>query len=257
MNNKNELYNIIPGFMQGITRVAISYPFDVVKIQLQNMHYTNTFSAFRNIIKTDPFKLYRASLLTYTTVGIERSLQFYYLEKLNKKKVNPLYSSLLISTINSVYNVPVQYITTNIINNKIPISTFQFILNLYKNKTNPYKGYFIETPKNILASTIYFASYYKIRNTFGEHKYLAPYYGAISGISVWLVIFPIDTIRTEFTTQRDNKNLLEIVTERYRQFGLKSFYYGLTPVLFRTIPSSAIGMFVYEYSREYINQHNK
>ena len=98
---------------------------------------------------------------------------------------------------------------------------------------------------------------YYLRNTFGENKYLAPYYGAISGLSVWLVIFPIDTVRTEFTTQKDNKNLLHIIIARYRQFGLKSFYFGLTPVLFRTIPSSAVGMFVYEYFREYINQHNK
>lgn len=255
--NKNEFYNIIPGFMQGVTRVTISYPFDVVKVQLQNMHYKNTLSAFKNIIKTDPFKLYRASFLSYTTVGLERSLQFYYLEKLNKKNINPLYSSLIISTVNSVYNVPVQYITTNIINTKNPISTVQFILNLYKNKNNPYKGYFIETPKNILASTIYFSSYYKIRNTFGENKYLAPYYGAISGISVWLIIFPIDTIRTEFTSQICNKNLLNLIIDRYKQFGLKSFYFGLTPVLVRTIPSSAIGMFVYEYCREYVNQYNK
>lgn len=69
--NKNEFYNIIPGFMQGVTRVTISYPFDVVKVQLQNMHYKNTLSAFKNIIKTDPFKLYRASFLSYTTNAIK------------------------------------------------------------------------------------------------------------------------------------------------------------------------------------------
>lgn len=252
MFTKNDLYNIIPGFMQGITRVTVSYPFDVVKIQLQNMHYNNTVSAFKNIIKTDPFKLYRASLLTYTTVGIERSFQFYYLEKLNNKKINPFYSSLLISTINSAYNVPVQFITTNIINNKNPIKTWQFIKNIYIKKINPYKGYFIETPKNIVASTIYFSSYYTLRNRFGDHKYFAPYYGAISGINVWLIIFPIDTIRTEFTTQKNNKNLWPIITSRFKNHGLKSFYLGLTPVLVRTIPSSAMGMFVYEYCREFI-----
>ena len=256
MNNRNEIYNIIPGFMQGITRVSISYPFDVVKIQLQKMHYNNTISAFKNIIKTDPFKLYRASLLTYTTIGIERSFQFYYLEKLNNKKINPLYSSFIISSINSIYNVPVQYITTNIVNQVKPIGTFQFIKYIYTNKINPYKGYLIETPKNILASTIYFSSYYKVRNTFGENKYLAPYYGAISGINVWLIIFPIDTIRTEYITQTGNKKLLDIITTRYKQNGLKSFYLGLSPVLFRTIPSSAIGMFVYEYFRELIMTHD-
>lgn len=250
---KNDFYAIIPGFMQGITRVTISYPFDVVKVQLQNMHYNNTIIAFKHIIKTDPFKLYRASLLTYTTIGIERSIQFYYLEKLNKSKVNPLYSSLLISTISSVYNVPVQYITINIINYKKPITTYNFIKNMIKERKNPYKGYFIETPKNILASTIYFSSYYKIRNIFGDNKYFAPYYGAISGINVWLIIFPIDTIRTELITKTNNNSLLNIITNRFKTYGLKSFYFGLTPVLLRTIPSSSIGMFMYEYCREFIS----
>jgi solute carrier family 25 carnitine/acylcarnitine transporter 20/29 len=251
--NKYELNNFIPGLMQGITRVSISYPFDVIKIQLQNIYYNNTLSAFKSIIKKDPYKFYRGSCLTYATVGIERSLQFYYLEKLNKNNINTFYSGLLISTINSIYNVPAQYITTSIINSKSKVNASKIILKLYNSKINPYKGYFIEAPKNILASTIYFSSYYKIRNTFGENKYLAPYYGAISGISVWLVIFPIDTIRTQFITQNSNKNLLELIKIRYKNNGIKSFYLGLSPVLIRTIPSSSIGMFVYEYFREILN----
>ncbi len=256
MSETNQLYlsisGFIPGFMQGLTRVTISYPFDVLKINMQKMNYTDSLSAFKEIMKTDKFKFYRGASLLYTTIGIERSLQFYFLEKFNKQGKNPLYSSLLISTFNSIYNVPIQFITTNISNNKIKISTFKYIKHIYKNKINPYKGYFIEMPKNILASTIYFSSYYTIRNYFGENKYFAPYYGAISGISVWLIIFPIDTIRTENIT--NNKPIINIIKDRIKMNGYKSFYLGLSPVLFRTIPSASIGMFVYEYFREKIIQ---
>ncbi len=247
----NLLYLLIPGFMQGITRVTISYPFDVVKINMQKMNYNNTFSAFKHIFKTDIFRFYRGSSLLYTTIGIERSIQFYLLEKFNKEGKHPLYSSLIISTFNSIYTVPIQYITTNISNNSNKISPFKFIKHMYKQKINPYKGYFIETPKNILASTIYYTSYYTIRNNFGDNKYLAPYYGAFSGIILWLIIFPIDTIRTENIT--NNKKVFDIVKDRINKNGIRSFYLGISPVLFRTIPSASIGMFVYEYFREKIN----
>jgi hypothetical protein len=247
----SEYYQFIPGFMQGITRVTISYPFDVVKINMQKMHYNNTYNAFKEIFKTDPIKFYRGASLSYTTIGIERSLQFYLLEKFNKQGKNPFYSSFIISTFNSIYNIPIQFITTNISNNKTKIGTFKYIKYIYQTKINPYKGYFIEMPKNILASTIYYSTYYTIRNYYGENKYLAPYYGAISGICVWLIIFPIDTIRTENIT--NNKTIKNIIKYRMKTNGLKSFYLGISPVLFRTIPSASIGMFVYEYFREKIN----
>jgi solute carrier family 25 carnitine/acylcarnitine transporter 20/29 len=253
MSETNKLYSLIPGFMQGITRVTISYPFDVMKINMQKMHYNSTFSAFKHIFKNDTFKFYRGASLLYTTIGIERSLQFYFLEKFNKQGKNPLYSSFVISTLNSIYTVPIQFITTNISNNKTNMGTYKYIKYVYQNKINPYKGYFIEMPKNILASTIYYTTYYNIRNYFGENKYFAPYYGAISGISVWLIIFPIDTIRTENIT--NNKPIINIIKDRIKINGYSSFYLGLSPVLFRTIPSASIGMFVYEYFREIISKN--
>ena len=50
---KNELFGLLPGLFQGITRVFISYPADVVKIQMQKQLFTTTKETIK--IKIDLF----------------------------------------------------------------------------------------------------------------------------------------------------------------------------------------------------------
>jgi hypothetical protein len=237
---------LLPGFFQGLTRVTISYPFDVVKVQMQKMLYKNNINAIKDIIKTDPFKLYRGASISYTSVGIDRSIQFYLMEKLNKK-YNSYVNGIIISLIGSIYNVPAQYLTTNIalFNNK-SLSFSNNIKNIYKGKT-VYRGYFLEMGKNQLGSSIFMGTYYLLRNKYGDKTKYAPLYGALSGLSLWPFIYPIDTIRTEYQTS--NNTIKNIIQQRYKQHGVVSFYKGMMPVLFRTIPSASIGMLVYEYIR--------
>ena len=82
---KNELLGLLPGLFQGLTRVLISYPADVVKVQMQKQWFTTTKETVKDIIKNDIRKFYRGSSISFVTIGLERSLQYYYLEKINKK----------------------------------------------------------------------------------------------------------------------------------------------------------------------------
>jgi solute carrier family 25 carnitine/acylcarnitine transporter 20/29 len=194
-----------------------------------------------HIYKNDPYKFYRGSFLSYTSVSFERSIQFYFLEKMNKRNNNPYLNGLLLSLFSSIYNVPVQFLTTNIALNNI---------NYIKlNKNNFYKGISLELSRNIINTTIFNGTYFYLRNTYGNSTELAPLYGAISGISFWLITFPLDTIRTEY--QSSNHSLKQIVVNRYNS-GINTFYRGLTPVLVRTIPSASCGMYVYEIVKKYM-----
>ena len=251
---KNELLGLLPGLFQGITRVFISYPADVVKVQMQKQLFTTTKETIKYIIKNDIRKFYRGSSISFVTVGIERSLQYYYLEKINKK-YNPYLSGFIVSFANSIYNLPMQYLTTNIALLNKGNSVTQYIKQTtYKDL---YKGYFIETPKNVLGSTIYLGTYFKLR-TMTENSSLYPYFGGISGTLTWLVIFPIDTIKTEYQTTKNIK-LSNIIYSRLSNNkkgpleGIKSFYKGLTPVLIRTFPSAFAGMYMYEKVRSFIS----
>jgi solute carrier family 25 carnitine/acylcarnitine transporter 20/29 len=246
IDEKNNLYKLLPGFFQGLTRVTISYPADVVKVQMQKQLFPNTYVTIKHILKNDMFKFYRGSSIAYITISLERSLQFYYLEKI-QKKYNPFLSGFIVSVLSSIYNLPMQYLTTNIalIKKTDNISVNKFIKNT--SIKSMYKGYFIETPKNILASTIFLGSYMKLRSM-SENKTLYPFFGGLSGIMVWLLIYPLDTIKTELQTTM-NINIKNTISERYKKYGIKSFYKGITPVLIRTFPSAFMGMYVYEKIR--------
>ncbi len=242
------MIQLIAGFMQGITRVFISYPFDVVKIQMQKQLFKTTKETFYNIFKNDVFKFYRGSSIACLTVGTDRSLQFYAVEKLNNK-YNPYVSGMFVSIISSVYNLPMQYLTTNIALFKKNEKIFDFIKKCSFKKL--YTGYFIETPKNIISSSIYMGTYMKLRSS-SDKKYLYPLYGGLSGIFMWTIIFPLDTIKTEYQTEK-NINLIKNIKQRYYKHGIKSFYKGITPIYIRTFPSAFMGTYVYEKIRSLLN----
>ena len=246
---KTELFKLIPGFCQGITRVTISYPFDVIKVNLQKLLFKNTYETVSFLIKNDIFRFYRGSSLSYISVGIERSVQFYLMEKMNNlNKSNPYINSLFLSIFSSIYSIPIQYLTTNIAI-KCPNSVKTYIKNEFKNPINMYRGFSVEFIRNSLGSTIFMGTYYFLRNNLGEKTRFSYIYGGLSGISVWIITFPLDTIRTDYQTTKNN-NIVSLIINRVNTNGISSFYRGIVPVLIRTIPSASIGMYVYEYTRK-------
>jgi hypothetical protein len=247
----SDYYNLIPGFVQGMVRVTISYPFDSVKVYMQKGIYPSTISAFKNIVKSDPRILYRGSSLSFTVIPMDRSIQFFMAEKLNKN-YNAYLSGLISGTISSLYSVPLQYITTNAIlsDRKNYTNLFKFIKNLNFKKF--YNGYTIEYSRSLLGTTTYMGTYLYLRNNVNPdyQLQLAPVLGCIANITAWMVMFPLDTIRT-FRQTTDNSTV-NIVSHIYRTRGFKGFYLGITPVIFRTIPSASIGMFAYEYTKKWL-----
>ena len=250
MHPQESLYNLLPGLCQGLTRVTISYPFDVIKVNMQKNVFSSTKEAIMHICKNDPWRFYRGSTFSYFSVSLERSLQFYYMERLNKYNNSPFLNGFGLSLFSSIYNVPSQYLTTNIALNNI--GTLKYMANIFKNYTNVYKGSGVEIIRSSINSTIFMGTYYTLRNNFGDATNVAPFYGAISGIMCWLITFPLDTIRTDY--QSSDKNIKFLIQSRFKQSGVIGFYKGLTPVLIRTIPSSSIGMYVYEKVKKIITK---
>lgn len=242
--------DLIPGFIQGLTRVTISYPFDTVKIYMQKNLYNNTYDAIKNIIKTEPKIFYRGSSITYIVIPTERSIQFYMVEKY-KNEINPIVISIILGVVSVFYNLPLQYFTANIVLEKK--DNYTNIKSFVKNMEfkNLYKGISVELPKTLLSSGSYMGSYYYLREKYNKENnlYKAPLIGIASSIFCWCLFFPIDTIRNDLQTTK-NITLKELIYNRYSKHGLFNFYKGLMPVFIRTIPSSAIGMWAYESTRK-------
>jgi solute carrier family 25 carnitine/acylcarnitine transporter 20/29 len=243
-----EYLAFVPGFVQGIVRVGISYPFDSLKVYMQKGIYKSTLSCLLNIIRKDIKTLYRGSSLSFIFISIDRSIQYYFTEKLNKS-YNSYVSGLIMGSFSSIYQVPLQYITTNAIlterHKYVNISTF--VKQLDRNKL--YRGYSVEYVRCLIATTIYLGTYMGLRNNLNEKQkvYLSPFLGSLAGIASWMVTFPLDTIRTE--KQTTDKSVRDIIkTKTFR-----SYYLGITPVIFRSIPSASAGMFAYEYTKKTLN----
>jgi hypothetical protein len=230
---------LIPGFLQGITRVFISYPFDYIRTNLQ----TQKYSSILDYIKKDKPSLrmlYRGSSIPFITVPIDRSIQFSIFERLSKN--NPIIlSSFIASIVSSIYATPISYISTQVITQNKNIKI------LYKNITDIsiyYRGYRAEFSRSMIGSTLYTFIYGTLRSSISKENHNYFIFGCISSIGSWSVVYPFDTMRV--IAQTSDYSYANII----KNTPFNGFYKGFSVVVMRSIPSAGCGMVVYEKSKQ-------
>ena len=248
--------DFIPGYLQGISRVLVSHPFDYVRIYLQ----TNKSKSISDFFKNNSYKnLYRGVSIPLMIVPIDRAIQFKSYEYLNLH-YNPFVSGAIRGMISSIFSLPSNFICNNFILKQNNIKLGKFIYNeikLNEIKLNEIKkllfGYKPELVRSILGSSIYLGVYGTMRNRFGNDSTQSVINGAVAGISVWTLTYPIETIKVEQQT-KNNISMKDIYNHRIKKYGVLNLWKGILPVYIRTIPSSVIGMYVYEKSRNFFNK---
>ena len=215
--NKEDFKNIIPGFTMGITRAIISHPFEMLKIKSQ-LNITTLF--YKNLFKGIHYSI--------ITNAVERGIQFGLFEKFKKNKENNIISSIKWSIISTIISLPYNIILLR----KVLLKSSIIIP-----KTNFYKSIGLEYCRNLSGSTIFLLSYNYLKDNEIPIIYRAP----ISSCFVWSLTYPIDTY----------KNIL-ISNNLDNKINIARLYRGIQYPLIRSIPSSIIGFYVYEYMLEYI-----
>lgn len=226
--------DFLPGFISGLARVIISYPFDYIKLHYQ----TNKKLDLKKITVKN---LYRGATLPFFTVPIDRAITFYLYEKFKKMEYSNIVSSLLVNLFSNIYNVPIQIYNINqILKNKIPTN-------------NLYRGLPIEYLKNILGGTIFLWSYDKTKDfSITKSNILNGLIsGSLASIVNWSIIYPIDTIKTLVQTKID-ETYIKIIRKRIAEEGFLSFYRGISIMYLKSIPSASIGMLMYELIKDII-----
>jgi hypothetical protein len=209
-NDNINIKNFIPGFTMGIVRAIISHPFEILKLKSQ-----------MNITKNNFYKnLFKGLHLSVLSNSIERGIQFGLFEKFKKNDnvlIASLKSSVLSTSISLPYNIILlrKYILTSSI--LIPKQIF-------------YKSIGLEYIRNFSGSNIFLTSYNYFKNENIPIILRAP----LSSCIVWLITYPIDSY----------KNLL---LANNNKINIKNLYKGIQYPLIRSIPSSIIGFYVYEY----------
>jgi len=231
---------LVPGFLQGITRVLISYPFDYVRTHLQ----AQNGSSIRSYIKRHNLTIrgaYRGCSLQLVSVPVDRSIQFLLFERVSIYQPI-LVASVASSLISSIYSVPMNYLTTRIINSHSSLS-LTAVKRFIKDKTY-YTGFSADITKSFLGSVLYTTTYGSLRRHIhiDTHNYFM--FGVISSIASWSVIYPFDTLRViKQTTPLDYYSII-------RTTPFRNLYAGFSIILLRSIPSAGCGMMVYEKSRK-------
>jgi hypothetical protein len=219
---------------------------------MQKNSYVDFKTCFCDLLKNDKRIFFRGIGYPLLFFPIDRAISFKIYDDLNKKKYNPYLSGLFASIISSFTNVPLQYISSNVIHmdkDKYK-GVFSFIKNELVSKNNIYKGYFVETSRGMIGSTIFLGTYGNLKNTFPDKKKYILISSLLAVSTTWILTFPIDTIRTDFQTS--NEKLYNLIKNRYKNYGFLNFYKGLQPVLLRSFPSSILGMYVYETVKNYL-----
>jgi hypothetical protein len=242
--------DFLPGFLQGITRVIISHPFDYVRVYLQSNKSTSVKHFFA---KNSVTSLYRGVAIPLITVPIDRAIQLKAYEHFNKQ-MNPFFSGCFCGIISSFFTLPSSFICNNYVLNKNEKSLLTFTKGIFNNNSLKifYRGYKPEIARSILSTSIYLGVYGNMRKKFGNTNLQCAINSAVAGISVWTVAYPFETIKLE--QQISNKRISSILLSRIRTYGVMNLWKGISPLYIRTIPSSIIGMMVYEKVRKIIEK---
>lgn len=208
--NIQDIKNIIPGFTMGIVRATISHPFEMLKIKSQINHNE---SLYKNLFKGIHYSI--------ITNALERGIQFGLYEKF-KKDDNVLIASTKSSIISTIISLPYNILLLK----KVILKTS---VNIDKSIFAKSAG--LEYSRNLSGSIIFLSSYNYLKEKEIEIIYRAP----ISSCLVWLITYPVDTY----------KNIL--ISNTNIKLNIKNLYKGIQYPLIRSIPSSIIGFYVYEY----------
>ena len=81
--------------------------------------------------------------------------------------------------------------------------------------------------------------------------------GGIAGMSMWLVVFPIDTIKTTLQAASGGKSMAAVTREIYAtRGGIKGFFPGLGPALLRSFPANAATFLGVEMTHSFFKKYN-
>lgn len=237
--------DLLPGYLQGITRVMISYPFDYVRTNIQAKNIT-----LRQYLKTLPsYKLlYSGVSIPLITVPIDRAISFKLYETLMGYQLSPYAAGGICGITSSFINQPFNFIVNNYItrnsnSSKIPLDKF-IKTNIHKREL--FIGFRTELCRSVLSSGIYLGVYGHIRQKYGTNKWITVINAIASSIVLWTFIYPLETIKVLQQTQKENSIIKVLKREK-----VYTLWRGIGIMYIRNIPSSVAGMLVYETIKKY------
>ncbi|KAI8911075.1 mitochondrial carrier domain-containing protein, partial [Gorgonomyces haynaldii] len=274
---------LLAGSFGGIVQVLVGQPFDTVKVRLQTQSTTNPVysgmvdCAAKTLKSEGILGFYKGTLTPLVGIGACVSIQFGALETLKRAFSGPQKKELTLSQLflcgagsglaNSVLSGPIEHVRIRLqvqsAANKVYDGPFDFLRKVYASHgfAGIYKAQAITMVREFGGYGIYFATYeYLIQKKMKDNRidrnqvsaWHQLLYGALSGYALWLVIYPIDAIKSKLQTDAFNpsdrafKSSMDCLKKTLAQQGVSGLYKGFWACMLRAGPANASTFAAYE-----------
>lgn len=262
------------GGIGGICAVVTGHPFDLVKVRLQTSQpgvYTSALDAAKKaIVRDGPIRgLYAgvsAPLLGVTPMfavsfwGYDMGKQLVRLARGDESLGTSKSRNFTIGEISAAgffSAIPMTAITAPFERVKVLLQlqesgkkqysgTWDVVRQLYRTGgvKSVFRGSTATLARDGPGSAAYFATYEYIKRRLSPESgelslWAVSFAGGAAGVSMWLLVFPVDTVKSRLQGSKENKGLGQVVKEVYRAQGVKGFFPGLGPALMRSFPANA------------------
>jgi hypothetical protein len=87
--------------------------------------------------------------------------------------------------------------------------------------------------------------------------------GGLTGMIAWIFIFPVDLVKNVYQKEASirradqeasSQSVRQCIRMIYQRQGIRGFYHGLWPTMWRAFPIHSINLVVYEYFLKLLSQ---
>lgn len=250
------------GGFGGICAVLTGHPFDLVKVRLQTGLYNSSVQCVKQTIAKDGLTgLYRGVLPPLLGVTPMFAVSFWGYD-VGKRLVSTYTGKSIdqfeikeISTAGFISAIPTTLVAAPFERVKVMMqiqegnkskSMAGVVAEMYKTGglRSIFKGSVATLARDGPGSALYFATYEYLKKELsspGEDLSLFAIMtaGGFAGVSMWLGVFPIDTIKSTQQSSNVPISILQTTKNIYAKGGIKAFFPGVGPALARSFPANA------------------
>jgi len=277
--------DLISGSSAGIVMVLLGQPFDIIKVRLQtNRHvYKSIFDCVKELYLNEGILAFYKGTLS-PLIGIsfcvavgftanEFAKRYFHLchalkgdnnHKLSVKEfmISGGFSGLFVAF--PVTAIELIRIKIQAKGNKYS-GTIDCLRCIFRKfgLSALFQGLWITMIREVPANILYFGSYESLmqmaENKYSQRKYVPNSIilscGGLSGIIMWLFVFPIDLVKTNIqTVDLPNKTtIINASKQIWYNNGVKGFFNGLLPCLVRAPLINAATFFTFEKMKRFLN----
>lgn len=234
--------------------MIVGHPLDTIKVHLQSQNsqhpkYKNTIDCFRKLVAKDGFRgIYRGMSSPLAGVAAINAIVFGVYGNTQRNLQNPdsLNSHFIAGAaagfFQSFFCSPMELAKSRLQVSNDPDGPLKCLKKIYT--TQGFSGLFRGLNSTILREVPAFGSYFLTYEWLTRTKTPVTtatmlLCGGIAGMVSWIIIYPIDVIKTRMQIDSSYKNSVDCLRKSVSREGYKFLYRGLSPTLFRAFPVNA------------------